>query len=165
LEEINKLYQGIYATAKSELRKSGCSSQHFDDIFQEVIIIIFEKQKTAGIPVRNPQGYITQTCKYLWFKERKRQDNHEMLNESELSFDPEPSTGNELQQLLAKHFKNLSSSCRKVLILYSKRYSENKIGRMLNLGDRNAVKNKKFYCKEALRKMIVNDPSFKEING
>jgi DNA-directed RNA polymerase specialized sigma24 family protein len=165
LKEINKIYQGVYATAKNELRKSGCSSQHFDDIFQDVLIILLEKQKTAGLKMRNTQSYITQMCKYLWFKERKRQDNHEMLNESELSGDPEPSTGNELQQLLAKHLKNLSSTCRKVLILYSQGYSENKIGSVLNLGDRNAVKNKKYYCKETLRNLIMNDPEFKEIHG
>ncbi len=95
--------------------------------------------------MRNPQSDITQMFKYLWFKERKKQDNHEMLNESELSADPEPSTGNELQQFFAKHLKNFSSTCRKVLILYSQGYSENKIGNVLNLGDRNAIKNKKYY--------------------
>ena len=88
-----------------------------------------------------------------------------MLNESDLFYDPEPPAGNEMRQLLLKHLKNLSSTCREILTLYGLGYSENKIGCILKLGDRTAVKNKKYYCKETLRKMILNNPLFKVIYG
>lgn len=165
LNDLNVLYIKFYSVVQRELRKLGCSSMNFNDIYQEAFILLFEKQMTSIAVMRNPQSYITQMCKFMWFKERKRKDKHEMLNEDEPYLALESSSGNELRQLLSKHLGNLSKACREILTLYSLGYSEKKIGTVLKIGDRNAIKNKKFNCKSKLRSLIENDPSYKEING
>ena len=165
LDDLIILFNKYYIPVKSELRRLGCPSLIFDDVYQDVFFILLKKEKSPGTKMRNPQSYITQMCKFIWFKERKRQNKHEPLEESRLPVEPETTTGDEMKQLLTKHMNNLSSTCKEILDLYSKGYSEDKIGRVLNLGDRNAVKNKKYKCKEKLRSMIKNDPAYKEING
>lgn len=67
--------------------------------------------------------------------------------------------------LLLKYFKDLPAYCKEILVLYSLNYSEKKISEMLQLPNIKAVNHKKEKCKDKLRKMIKNDPAFKEING
>ena len=165
LDDLKKLLNTYYIPVKSELRRLGCPSVIFEDVYQDVFFILIKKEKSSGTAMRNPQSYITQMCKYIWFKERRRQGKHVSIEESMLAIEPETGTRDEMKMLLSKHMNNLSSTCKEILTLYSEGYSEDKIGRILNLGDRNAVKNKKYYCKETLKSMIVNDPLFKEING
>jgi len=50
LEDIKKLYKEVYATASNELRRSGCDSNIFEDIYQEAFIILIKKKKVS---VRN----------------------------------------------------------------------------------------------------------------
>ena len=164
------------------MRKWGCNSSVFEDIFHEAFIIFLEKQKTYGNEKWPQQAYITRICKNKWFKERERLNIYEPLEEykefeeieeseeseesmkKELFYYDEDNKEDNLIELLLKHLKNMSAVCQEVLNLYSLGHSEKKISTILNLDDPRVVKNKKYYCKEKLRSMVMNDPIFDDIN-
>jgi DNA-directed RNA polymerase specialized sigma24 family protein len=125
------------------------------------------KQAKTGVSKTYPVEYIIQICKYQWYKEIKRQqiyDNnkHEMEIPSDLQDQGEES---EKIRLLLKHLNTMSPICKKILTLYAHGYSELKIAKTLNLANKIAVKNKKKYCREELRKIMTNDPLFNNIYG
>ena len=164
MNDLNVLYGHCYAIAKNELRKFGCDSSHFDDIYQDAFYIITERNIFPGTSVRNPRSYIVQICKILWFKERKRQKSQIQVEEIEDHSEGEPENVEIMSQLLSKYFEKLSSTCREILTLYSLNYTEEKISRILKLDGPKTANNKKLYCKDRLRKMIKKDPLFDKLN-
>ena len=72
LNDIEKIYQKYYDPAKWELRKMGCSSYDFKDFYQEAFLVILEKNRISGDPVRSPQSYFIKICKNIWSDEMKR---------------------------------------------------------------------------------------------
>ena len=163
MADLNKLYKKHYSFAKSELRRWGCNRFIFDELYQGAFHILVEKQRNKGADNSYTQWYITQICKHLWFKERKRMLIYEYLDGTEPIEYEESDTNTDIKMLLVKHLNKLSKICREILTLYSLGYSEKRIIKSLNLNDRNVVKNKKYYCKEKLRMMMIGDPLFDEI--
>jgi DNA-directed RNA polymerase specialized sigma24 family protein len=100
----------------------------------------------------------------MWFNRQKRLKVFEMLDGMDTYLYEETVTEDVNQRLFVRHLKRLSESCREVLTLYSLGYSEEEISEALSLGGVKVARNKKYCCKEKLRKMIINDPLFKEIN-
>ena len=165
MKDLNNLYNKYYATVKSELRKWGCNSFVIDDIIHEAFIIFMKDPKISGRVNRNTRGYLIQMCKHIWIQELRKQSIYEYTDR----MDEYPDAGSEKSgsrmYLLIKHLNLLSETCRDVLILFSLNYSEQKISKILNLGSVKAAKNKKYYCKEKLQRMIKSDPLYSEING
>ena len=165
LNDLNYLHQKYYQDAKSVLRKWGCNSETFDDIYQDAFVILVEKLKHSGGETIILSGYIINLCRYLWFKERKRLQNHEPAEKGDKIDEPYTATKDVMIFLLLKHLKNLSPNCREILNLYLKNYTEKQISEVLNLEGPKSVNNHKEYCKAKLRSLIMNDPEFKEIHG
>ena len=86
--DVIYIYQKYYQDAKSILRKWGCNSQIFKDIYQDVFIILMDKQMNSGTETGISSGYIINLCKYLWFKERKREQIHELNDQTQQDFIP-----------------------------------------------------------------------------
>ena len=165
LTDLNKLYKKNYSFAKLRLKKRGCNRFIFDEIYQGAFHILVEKQRHGVMDDIHSKWYIVQLCQRLWFLERKRMAVYDFLDGTE-EFEYEENdtnTDTDIKMLLMKHLNKLSKICREILTLYSLGYSEKKIIKNLNLIDRNVVKNKKYYCKEKLRMMIISDPLFDDI--
>jgi RNA polymerase sigma factor (sigma-70 family) len=165
LDEIKKIFDQNYASAKTELRRWGCNSVLFEDIYQEAVSGLIERQKNGDTEIRVPGTYLRQMCRNLWFRERKRQQKLDLTEDMD-SFSYQEVEGNKwMSVLLRKHLKKLSPTCREMLVLFSFNYSEQRISELMNLPGTKAVNNKKQYCKDLLRDMIIVDPLFKEMNG
>ena len=165
MEHIKILYTQNYSLSKTELRKLGCPGGAFDDIYHDAFSILKQKMENEPGSIRDPRLYLRQLCRNLWVRERKRQEMFNLVENPDRYHSPEKPEKSEMTHLLLKHLKNISEKCRKILILYSLSYSEYKISRVLNLEDTKMVKNRKYYCKEKLRNLIINDPLFRKIYG
>jgi DNA-directed RNA polymerase specialized sigma24 family protein len=165
LVDLNKLYSQYHSSAKSQLRKWGCNSDIFEELYQQAFFILAEMQETKDAGDTYTLWYVIQMCKNLWFHEQRRQRKHELTDGLDQYQYMEAETNDGLIFLLVYHMKNLSESCREILKLYSRGYSEEEISQSLNLNGPKNANNKKLYCKEKLRNMIQNDPLYKELNG
>jgi RNA polymerase sigma factor (sigma-70 family) len=164
LEDLSKLYRRYYYTTKEALRKWDCPGYVFDDIYQDVFSILLEKQKHAGDEIKNPLAYIIQMCRLRWYTERKKMHMHDVFDELDQDHNTWTEEFDESRILLLKHLKKLPATCREILTLYFLGYNEYEICRKLNMDNPRMIRNRKYYCKEKLRDMIMNDPAFDEIN-
>ena len=165
MTDLISLYKRYYNPAKRELRKVGCSSFIFEDLYQESFFILMRMKKEQGKSLDHPYTYIIRICKSLWIEECKRQEIHETADDLDGFQYQETETNEDKLQLVQSYHKKLSPACQELLTLYYEGYSEDEICARLGFGNRRVVSNKKRYCKERLRKMINNDPKFKELNG
>ena len=163
MEFPDKLYDQHYSVAKDELRKLGCNSYIFEDIYHEAFIVLIKLHRSSGENFRVNQWFVVQICKHFWYKEHKFHALHDMLTEIEKINEDDSELKDFKLMLLAKHMENLSSICREILSLYLKNFSEEKISNILNLEGPKAVNNRKFLCKEKLRELIESDPLFEDL--
>jgi hypothetical protein len=163
--DVIYLYHKCYKYAKSVLRKWGCNSQNFKDIYQDVFIILMGRQINSETETEISSGYIINLCKYLWFKERKKEQIHELNDQMDQVDEVYTGSKDVMIFLLHKHLKNLSAKCREILFLFAMNYTEQKISKALKLEGPKEVNNRKEYCKSKLKSMITDDPLYKEING
>jgi len=164
LEKIVEAYNQYYLAARNKLGKRGCNSYAFDDIFHDALIHLFNRKKSANADIKNPRAYIIQMCINLWKKECARQKVLKTIEEScgELAGEEE-GVKDERGFYIKKHLKDLSPDGRKILILHSQGYTEKQLIELMDLPNRDAVKNKKYNAKMKLRMLVKNDPSFKKL--
>jgi FixJ family two-component response regulator len=106
-------------------------------------------------------------CRLLWLRERGKWRQHESLEELEiedLTMNEKSKESTEKSRFIQKHLNNMSETCRKILSLYNKGFTDKQIAHILRIDKWISVKNKKYYCKERLMEMLLNDPEFKEFN-
>ena len=159
----NKIYNQYYSSVKSLLRKLGCPGSFFEDMYQESLHILLEKEKNSSLEISNLKTYITIMCTNLWFKEKKRLEVQDMLDGYDFFNDQDKGPHEGKLFLVSKHMENLSEDCREILTLYMHNHSEAEISIRLNMAGSKAVNNKKKYCKDKLRKMVMNDPLLEEV--
>jgi DNA-directed RNA polymerase specialized sigma24 family protein len=159
----NKINDQYYSSIKSFLRRLGCQGSIFEDMYQESLFILLEKEKNGSLDISNRKTYITIICMNLWFKEKKRLELQAKLDEYDFINDQDKEPHEKKLFLVSKHMKNLSKGCRDILNLYIHNHSEEEISIRLNMAGPKAVNNKKNYCKDKLRKMVLSDPLLEEV--
>ncbi|MGP8329206.1 MAG: hypothetical protein ACT6FF_02650 [Methanosarcinaceae archaeon] len=89
--------------------------------------------------------------------------SHRLKNETAVFIEDD---GNSVDQgkyeLYKMHFHQLSADCRKILSLFLKKVSLREISKIMNLKSVDYAKTRKYLCKEALKKRIMNDPDCKK---
>ena len=71
----------------------------------------------------------------------------------------------EKYQSFVRQFDNLNEDCQKLLKLFLTKMSAKEIADHMGYKSEFYAKTKKYLCKEALKKMVENDPEIKEIIG
>lgn len=162
------MYKKTYRPVKNELRKWGCNRFVFDDIYHEAFSIFLDNQQAGNKQIHDPETYLRQLCRNLWFKELKRRSAFVFIEEFgdenlavfEGSIENKEDEGN--FALVLKHLESLPPNCKEVLVLFALNYSNKTIKAILYLKSLREVENRKYYCKEKLRKSIINDPLFEK---
>ena len=115
------------------------------------------------------KSYFLAVCKYLWFnKVRKRQaqiiepTDDQKWNESFSDVDI-LIEDQEKRKLFKQKLSQLSPACQAVLNSFFNGESMKEIAANMGFKSEGYAKKKKFQCKQALIKMIQEDPIFREL--
>jgi RNA polymerase sigma factor (sigma-70 family) len=143
---VKGLYDFFPAVKKHIVNNSG-TSEDAKDIFQDALVILYQKMKTGEFILTVPiSTYLYAVAKNLWLQElRKRKklpiaerdtDVAEDLIEQEQGFD-----------IASAAFNFLGEKCRQLLILfYFKKKSFREIASLLQFGSEQTAKNQKYRC-------------------
>ena len=166
---LQYLYDKYYTLIRSMVETNWGDPEDAKDVFQEAIILIYRKMKNETFQLSSSfKTYLYSICWYIWMKERRsREHEGERIDEYKyLENNPESlSVEYELHRqykLYQQHLKKLPKDCRKILKMYLKEQSPEKIAKKLGLKSENYVKKRKYICKELLSKAIKNDKRFKD---
>lgn len=108
-ELIKQWYTSYFPKVASFISKKGGTFEDAKDIFQESLIILYEKSRTE-IQL-NEEGYLFGICKNLWFKKSK--DNAKLQYENiDLIDEPEPSVD---ERRLLKLLNSAGEKCMRLL--------------------------------------------------
>ncbi len=167
---LNYLYSNLFPKIKEMVIKNGGDYDTANDIFQEVIIIIYRKIKNGELSNSvKVQSYIYGMSSNIWAKlcnernnqasmveDRVDESDTEMLNEYRK---------NKRMNLFYKHFLQLKQECREILMAFFNGKSFTQIALEQDIASEEIARKKKYLCKEYLVKSIKSDPQFSSLIG
>jgi RNA polymerase sigma factor (sigma-70 family) len=171
---LEHIYEKYFPIVKTFITSSGGEDHDAKDIFQETIIIIYQKVQDPAFQIEvSFQSYFNGIFKRLWYKRFRnipvayevddvkpdiaRQSYEEYSEIDALQSD------NSKYSLMYKHLLLLKEECIKLLKLFFSKLSLQEISQQMGYKNENYTKKRKFFCKEALIESIKKDPDYKEL--
>ena len=150
--ELLDLIAGSDSAAFSYLYKA-----HFN-IFQETLIIIFEKVRDKKLHIScSLKTFIYSVARNQWLKKLNASRKNVQLKNFEDFIRVEESESEFSQDIDIKNlFAEIGEACRKLLILfYYRKRSMEEISLELNYSNADTAKNQKYKCIQRLKKLVV----------
>ena len=165
---IEYFYQEFFPVIRHHLTNNSGNEQDVEDLFQDAIIVLYTRSMSPSFMLQcSLKTFFMSICKNLWLQRLESkcrllyQADYE-VNEPGGEYFPDDQGLNydnlEQQRLFYKNLMLLPNSCRRLLQLYCLRISYKEIARMLKFKSEDYAKTRKYFCKNLLRKKIMNDP-------
>jgi len=164
---INFIYKEYFPLIKFLVFENGGSGEDAEDVFQDGIIIIYNKISLNELILTcSFKTYMYSVCRNLWFQKlSKRKAIFDKLTDVEEFIDlpqdllKESSMAEaEMHRIIQIHFLALPDDCQKVLKLFLKNIPLRDIAGIMGFKTENYAKTRKYLCKEELKKRIADDP-------
>lgn len=171
---LNFLYKNYYGVVQSLVCSSKGSEEQARDIFQEVIIVIYNKLQDSNFKITSSFfTFFYAVIKYTWRDFRvvnKRNpisnsiDFNDEIGDKLIRDDVEEMALSVLKNnLLNTHLVKLSKDCQEVLHYYREDYSSKEIAVKLDLKSAGNARKRKSNCLKTLMESIRKDALFKEL--
>ena len=156
---FSKLYKLFPKVEKYILQNSGSKAEALD-VFQEGLIILYQKSKTDATIVAD--GFLIKSCKFLWHNElRKKKVRIGDSTKSETLIQDD----SELELLIEKEnkliqveeiVKQISKKCREIFeLFYFKSMSMTEIAKRIGYKSVQSAKVQKYKCMEQARNLAI----------
>jgi RNA polymerase sigma factor (sigma-70 family) len=164
---INFIYKEYFPLIKFLVNENGGSGEDAEDVFQDGIIIIYNKISLNELKLScSFKTYMYSVCRNLWLQKlSKRKAIFDKLTDVEEFIDlpqdllKEASIAEaEMHRIIQIHFLALPDDCQKVLKLFLKNIPLRDIAGIMGFKTENYAKTRKYLCKEELKKRIADDP-------
>ncbi|MBU1717781.1 MAG: sigma-70 family RNA polymerase sigma factor [Bacteroidetes bacterium] len=168
---LRDLYSNWYPRLRRFVRRNSGSDEDARDLFQDVILAIYDKLSCADFEVDGHlKGYFFSLYKHMWLKRLRDEvkcvlcsspeDFHVICPDSDIQIIVERK---ERYRLYQKYLQKLDEECKKLLEMFFCNKSFREIAEQMNFLSEEKARRRKFMCKEHLFKSIENDPKFKEL--
>lgn len=169
---LNFLYKNYYGSVRSLVLNSYGSEEQARDIFQEVIIVIYNKLQDSNFKITSSFfTFFYAVVKNTWLDFRKMKKTNPLGNA--LDYNEGIGVDVEEVELLATralrsnlfytYLKQLKESCRKILELSMAEYNAEEIAAKMDLKSGGYVRKRKSECLKILIEKIRKDTVFKEL--
>ncbi len=165
------IYQESYPAIKKHIINNSGNAQDAKDIFQDAIVIIYNKSKTNDFNLDcDFSTYLYSICKLLWLQElkKKKEEKSNIRELEELQKYQDNIIGSdgesEKYAIYYKYINNLDYDCRKILRLFYDGIKIKEIADIMGYNNEHIARSKKYKCKEKLLKWIRKDPNFQNRN-
>ena len=164
---INFIYKEFFPIIKFLVTENGGTAEDAEDIFQDGIIIIYNKiSLNQFILTSSFKTYMYSVCRNLWLQKlNKRKAIFDKLSDVEEYIDlPKAMLAEanveetEMHRIIQIHFLSLHDDCQKVLRLFTKNIPLREITKIMGFKTENYAKTRKYLCNEELKKRIADDP-------
>lgn len=167
---LQYVYKTFYPQIKFFITSNSGSEDDAQDIFQEAIVIIFNKLTQNQLQISCTfKTYLYSVCRLLWLKQlEKRKNKNEISIERndyiELADNTED-VGEKAERfrLYQEYLSKLGEDCRKVIEMSLEKIPYKKIAVIMGYKSDKYAKKRKYQCKEKLIKNIKSDPKYKEL--
>lgn len=165
-EILSHIYRQVFPVVEYYVRSNNGNEEDAKDVFQESLVIAYRNLSKPGFTIKeNFEGYIYSTSRLLWLKTLEKRkvaysNDPEIVKEGADQENIDEEIESIKYGLFQKHFKKLDKICRKLLSLFLKNISYEKIAEKLGLSSAEYAKRRKYLCQKTLIDRIKKDPDF-----
>jgi len=165
---LDYVYKRYYGKVEHFLLGRGGDQEHIKDVFQEAILIIYQKIKQKGLVLScSFSTYLIAVCKNIWMHDMRKKKYHmveePLLDMAEESEEADREQEEKLTALYLHHLNRLSRDCREILSMHFSGVSLADIMKKLGYTSEHYTSDRKYRCKQSLFNRIRKDPKYKEI--
>jgi RNA polymerase sigma factor (sigma-70 family) len=165
---LNTIYQKFAPQIIDYVKRKGGKKEDGQDIFQEALVIIFQKVRDAAFELRSSfYSFLFGICRNLWLQkivpETKRKARIPKMNLATVDKSDEEEIERERYKLYEKYLKGLSIKNRQILELSAQDFSDKEIAEKMGIESCGYVRIKKMRARKELMKMIKNDVMYEEL--
>ena len=166
---IREIYRLYLPRAASLITRNGGSSDDAKDIFQEALVIIYEKAQQPGFQLKSSlYTLIYGICRNLWGNrlQKKSSRNVTFSEDDKYKFDEDIEKSieeAEENKIFWDAFEQLGQDCQKLMRLFFDKVRMEKIAELMGFGSVSYAKKRKFQCKERLVNLVKEDLRFQEL--
>lgn len=168
---IKEFYKVHLPRVTSYVLKNSGDLDHARDVFQDAMVIVFEKIKSDGLRINCALGtYVYSICKYLWLNKLRKTRKTE-VNETGFEKLQDPMDDvvdvidkSEKRLLIHKYLLKLGSGCQEILLMFFEGYSLREIAKQKDFTE-GYTRKRKFLCQRKLIELVEKDPIFKEFKS
>jgi RNA polymerase sigma factor (sigma-70 family) len=166
---IRYIYKAFYQEVKKLILMNNGSEEDAQDTFQEALYFIYQKITQHNLVITGRFGsYLYSVCKLLWLKELRERSykKYQHWYSGDL-ITPAP-VNKKLEvvklKIFDRHFNELSEECQKILNMYFRKVSLEKMAEVFGYKSLQHIKDKKYRCKKTLMNKIFNNPEYKKVS-
>jgi len=161
------MYASYFPAVKKLVMNSKGNEEEARDIFQDALIIVFEKIMEDKLVLKSSlKTYMYAICRHLWLQKLPMKHRTELIDayheKMDYRFTAEEFLLYEEEKLFQEHFLRLKEDCRKIMEMFFDKVSFKSIADKLKTTP-GYIKKRKFQCKEMLYNSITKDPRFLEL--
>jgi len=167
---ISYVYSTYFSKVKKMVMNNSGFSEDAEDLFQDSLLIIIDNIRSSRFKMTSSFGtYLTSVCWHLWLQRlnRQKRDRRSKMDNKEETVEFEPfSTSlyqSELLRLIQFHFNRLDKKSQQLLTLYMNGTPHKVTAQIMGYNSAEYAKIRKYHCKEQLRVLVENDPTFKRL--
>jgi len=166
---LKQIYTQFLPRITNFIKSNGGNSDDAKDIFQDAIIIIYEKVNTTNF-ILSSKFYtlLYGVCRNLWGNRLQKKSSKEVTIPENIKYksdqDIESAILREEEAMIFRSgFEKLGEDCQKLLQLFFDKIKMEEIAQFMGFSSVNYAKKRKFQCKEKLIELIKGDRRYKEI--
>ena len=167
---LNFIYLNYFPVIQKMIINNNGSKLDAEDIFQDVVVTIFEKLQNTDIELRcSFKTYLYSISRNLWLQKLETQrckimSFHDVEEFISVKDDLELKLKRiEREKLYHKHYLGLSENCQKILRLVFNSLPAREIARIMGYKSDLYARKRKSQCRKNLINLINNDPDYKRL--
>lgn len=180
---LEYLYKELFPQIKRVIIKYGGDEQDARDLFQEGLIIIFQRLKNNDLVIKSSfNNYFIVLCKFIWFRQNNIKRDHNLKENIEELYSSEhydndkvrehpgikaheEYIANKSEKIFQRHYRKLPSDCKKVIKMFYRKKPFREIAKKMIYKNEDYARRKKYLCMQQLMKMIKEDPEYIELKS
>ncbi len=180
---LEYLYREYYPQVLRIVVKHGGQEQDARDLFQEALIIIFNRLRKGDLEIKHSfHNYFIVLCRFIWFRQNNIKSAYDpdlLADESTVTVRPDPDVEqegpedkvceeyieNQSEKIFQRHYRKLAGDCKRVLKMFFRKKSFREISDKMKYTGEDYARRKKYLCMQQLMKMINEDPEYKELKN
>jgi len=166
---IREIYRLYLPRAASLITRNGGNAEDAKDIFQEALIILYEKAQKPGFTLNSSlYTLIYGICRNLWGNRLQKRSGSNVTFSGEGKYRFDEDTEKSIEQaeenkVFWDSFNRLGEDCQKLLRLFFDKVRMEKIAELMGYGSVSYAKKRKFQCKERLVDIVKADLRYQEL--
>ena len=168
---LTQVYTTLFPSIRRLIQEHGGSEDDAKDVFQDAIIVIYEKAKQPDFQLTSKfSTFLYSVCQNIWRSRQQKKSSAELTIPEHAKYIADESFQADFLQvergkLFYKALRQLGADCQKLLELFFQKRSMDEIAQAMNFASEGYARVRKSQCKDRLVDIIKNDPAFQELQN